>query len=176
MDIVEAIAFLEGQVPDPREGLPEELFIFATTIVPMVNVDLLIQDEAGRALLSWRDDVHCGTGWHLPGGIIRFKEPMTDRLEEVAASEIGRAVSYDPRPLAVNELFVRPRVRGHFISILFACYLPGSFAPQNAGLAPTDAGYLQWHETCPEDLLEVHEQYREYIDHAELYGDMERLR
>ena len=173
MDIGEAIAYLEGQVPDPREGLPEELFIFATKIVPIVNVDLLIKDDTGRTLLSWRDDQHCGTGWHLPGGIIRYKEPMTARLEKVAETEIGRPVSYHPRPLAVNELIIEPRVRGHFISFLFNCFIPGSFVPLNAGLAISDVGYLRWHETCPDDLIDMHELYREYIDQTATYGDTE---
>lgn len=63
--------YIEGirdYIDDPRNGLPEELFLFATEITPMVNVDLLVRDDEGRILLAWRDDDIYGTGWHVPGG------------------------------------------------------------------------------------------------------------
>lgn len=168
MDITEAIAAIEENLGDPRGGLPEELFLFASSITAMVNVDLLIKDEAGRTLLAWRDDMYCGAGWHVPGGIIRFKERLHERLEKVALTEIGTEVEYDPAPLVINELFIKPRVRGHFISFLYRCSLPASFVPPNRGLAPTDPGFLRWHDGCPDDLLSVHEQYRGYIDGREV--------
>ena len=34
--------------PDPTAGLPEDLFLFISRITPLVNVDLLIQDDAHR--------------------------------------------------------------------------------------------------------------------------------
>ena len=76
MNITEAIVALEKHVPNPSEGLPDELFLYVSRITPLVNVDLLIKDENGRTLLSWRDDQYCGQGWHVPGGIIRFKEAL----------------------------------------------------------------------------------------------------
>ena len=84
MTIQEAIKYLEGQIVDPRVGLPSEIFYFITRLTPMVNVDLLIKDENGRSLLSWRDDKFSGSGWHIPGGIVRYKEKMKNRLNEVA--------------------------------------------------------------------------------------------
>ena len=55
-DYEEALAKLEGWAPDPRKGLPYGLFVFISRLVPMVNVDLLISDEQGRILLTWRED------------------------------------------------------------------------------------------------------------------------
>ena len=52
MTIQEAIKYLEGQIVDPRVGLPSEIFYFITRLTPMVNVDLLIKDEDRRSLLS----------------------------------------------------------------------------------------------------------------------------
>ena len=57
---------------DPAYGLPEPLFLFATTLMPVVNVDLLVADEQRRLLLTWRDDVHYGKGWHIPGGCVQL--------------------------------------------------------------------------------------------------------
>lgn len=163
MTIKNAIKFLESKIVDAKVGLPEEIFLFASRLTPMVNVDLLINDERGRTLLSWRDDSFHKTGWHIPGGIIRFKETMVKRIEKVAKSEIGTMVKFDPIPLAVNEIFVKRKTRGHGISFLYQCYLPSSFVPNNNGLKETDRGYLKWHERCPENLLEVQNIYRKYI-------------
>ena len=35
---------------------PEYFEKHVTTVVPIVNVDLLIKDKEGRILLSWRDE------------------------------------------------------------------------------------------------------------------------
>ncbi len=65
---------------DPVNGLPLDLFEFSTTLLPFINVDLLIQNQKGQILLSWRDDKHYGTGWQIPGGIIRMKGAPVRRL------------------------------------------------------------------------------------------------
>ncbi len=54
-------------------------------------------------------------------------------------------------------------IRSHFISILYRCFLPSGFIPENKELSPQDAGYLMWHEHCPKNLLKFHEMYRKYI-------------
>jgi len=164
MEIKEAIKAIKKQVPNPSQGLPEELFLFVTEITPMVNVDLLIQDEKGRTLLSWRNDDICGQGWHVPGGIIRFKETMIERLKKVAQEEIGTSIKFDPKPITVEEIMITPKTRGHFISFLFRCHVPSTFVPENKGLKEKDAGYLKWHKTCPLNLIRAHRAYIKYID------------
>lgn len=163
MNIREAIEFLDKQIPNPSLGLPEEVFLFISRFTPMVNVDLLIKDENGRTLLSWRDDQYAGVGWHLPGGIIRFKEKLETRLLKVAEKEIGTGVEFDPVPLAINQVICDHDTRGHFISILYKCFLPGKFIPKNTGLTNKDKGYLMWHSSCPENIIPVHEMYRRFI-------------
>ena len=89
MDINEIIRMLEEKIENPRIGLPQEVFFLVSRLTPMVNVDLLIKDEKGRTLLAWRDDEFVGKGWHVPGGIIRFKEKAETKansLEEEVAS------------------------------------------------------------------------------------------
>src|SRR3954451_13793393 len=74
----QAFAVLDAWVGEPVDGLPEEFFLFLSRYTPIVNVDLLIQEAIGedrrRTLLTWRDDETYGAGWHVPGGIIRYKE------------------------------------------------------------------------------------------------------
>ena len=164
MNIADAIAFLNKQVPNPSEGLPDEVFFYISRMTPLVNVDLLIKDENGRTLLSWRDDKYSGKGWHVPGGIVRFKETLETRIKKVAETEIGADISFDPIPMALNQ-FIHPEfdARNHFVSILYKCFLPGTFVPQNKGLTNKDRGYLMWHDSCPVNLIKCHEIYRKYI-------------
>lgn len=162
MNINEAIKFLEKQIQNPSSGLPEELFLFITRLTPMVNVDLLIKDENGRTLLSWRDDAF-SAGWHVPGGIIRFKEDMKTRIQKVAETEIGVKVQFEPTPIAINQIICNHDTRGHFISILFKCFLSSKYTLNNKGLTEKDKGYLKWHESCPANLIKVHEIYRKYM-------------
>jgi colanic acid biosynthesis protein WcaH len=162
MDTNEAIKFLDKQIKNPSQGLPEDIFIFVSRITPMINVDLLIKDENGRTLLSWRDDKFY-KGWHVPGGIIRFKEKMETRLIKVSEKEIGVKVKFDPVPIAINQLMWKKNIRGHFISILYKCFLPASFIPKNKGLSKKDQGYLEWHDSCPKNLLKVQNIYKKYI-------------
>ena len=163
MNVHEAIEFLDKQIPHPSSGLPQEVFLFISRITPMVNVDLLIKDENGRTLLSWRDDQFAGTGWHVPGGIVRFKENIETRLLKVAEKEIGAIVEFDPVPIAINQIILSHNTRGHFISILYKCFLSSNYIPKNTGLSNNDVGYLKWHNSCPMNLVKVHEIYRSYI-------------
>ena len=164
MNIAEAIAVLDKHVPNPSAGLPDEVFFYISKTTPLVNVDLLIRDENGRALLSWRNDQYSGKGWHLPGGIVRFKETLETRVKKVAETEIGVNISFDTIPMALNQIIHPERdIRSHFISILYKCFLPSTFIPENKGLSNEDAGYLMWHDFCPGNLLKCHEMYRKYI-------------
>jgi len=164
MDISAAIAVLDAQILNPTLGLPDELFFYVSRTTPMVNVDLLVKDELNRTLLSWRNDEYAGKGWHLPGGIVRFKETLETRIKKVAETEIGAPVDFDPHPIAINQIIHNVRKnRGHFISILYKCSLTSSFIPENKGLSISDVGYLMWHANCPDNLLKLHEIYRCFL-------------
>lgn len=164
MIIKDAIAFLDKSVSDSKAGLPDDVFYYISRTTPMVNIDLLIKDEFNRALLSWRDDEYSGKGWHIPGGIIRFKETFETRIKKVAEFEIGAKVEFDLNPIAINQIFNEEcDIRGHFISILYRCSLPSTFVPENKRLKETDPGFLKWYKTCPDNLLKFHEIYRKYL-------------
>jgi len=165
MTLPDAISFLDQQIVDPTVGLPEEVFLFASRITPMLNVDLLVRDNNGRTLLAWRNDAFSGQGWHIPGGVIRFKETFEQRLMKVAATELGTVVEFDPIPIALNQIIIHEqKTRSHFISLLYACFLPESFIPTNIGITPTTTGFLKWHNHCPDNLIPVHEIYRAHIE------------
>jgi len=167
-EIQQAIETLQAAIGCAKNGLPESVFLFVSSLTPMVNVDLLVRDPVGRTLLTWRDDDFYGPGWHIPGGIIRFKERAATRIALVAANELGVRVNVQPTPLCTLEMFNITRdVRGHFISQLFACTLASEL--DTARHFKADApmhGDWAWHDVAPKNLLRVQEQYRFYIDAA----------
>jgi ADP-ribose pyrophosphatase YjhB (NUDIX family) len=170
MDSIEAIEKLDAYIRDPGKGLPEEVFLFISRITPLVNVDLLIRDERNYTLLSWRDDGYSPPGWHVPGGIIRFKESAADRIRAVAKSELGAQVQFEPNPLAIKEVIHPVRKdRGHFISLLYRCSLasPPDENLRHTGGTPRKDQW-SWHSHCPDNIIDVHEMYREFIGMASL--------
>jgi ADP-ribose pyrophosphatase YjhB (NUDIX family) len=164
--IREAIATLQAAVGSATHGLPEDIFLFVSGLTPLMNVDLLISDADGRTLLTWRHDAFYGPGWHIPGGIIRFKETAASRIAAVAASELGAKVRFRPEPLCIRELFNTSRdIRGHFVSQLFACNL---ISPLDPNLrfdfhAPRNGAWL-WHDNAPANLITAQEGFRQFID------------
>ena len=102
MSITQAIRSLKEEMKCeeifPEKGLGTECFQFASTLMPVVNVDLLITNDKHEILLSWRNDSHCGTGWHIPGGCIRLMETAAERFQKTAVGEFGVNVfaEYDP--------------------------------------------------------------------------------
>ena len=153
-------------VADPKIGLPQDLFYFVSSLTPLVNVDLLIKNIRGQTLLTWRADRFHGPAWHIPGGIIRFKEGLGDRIKKVAHAELGCGVRFSKAPVDVRSLVNTERdVRGHFISLLYLCELQGEPNPSmKASAADPRAGEWAWHDTAPHNLIKVHEVFRQFID------------
>jgi len=168
MNISQACKFLDTQIPDKTKGLPDEIFYFISRITPMVNVDLLVKDKKGRTLLAWRDDEYCGKGWHIPGSIIRFKETMEHRIIETARKELGTInINFNIKPVFFHEIIL-PHLdnRAHFISFLYECSLKDEYFIDNKSLKLYDAGYLEWHDRCPDNLIPMQEPYREFINNT----------
>ena len=151
-DIKKSIDEVKSHIEDSTKGLPEEVFLFATTITPMINVDLLVKNSRGQVLMSWRDDM-CGTGWHIPGGIIRFKETFHDRLLKVGESELHTRITHDDNPLMINQIILKQEVRGHFVSLLYRCYVPDDYVIDNGDIKEGQAGYLKWIDKCPDNFV-----------------------
>jgi colanic acid biosynthesis protein WcaH len=156
---------LEAYIDPVAGNMREELFLFVSRITPLVNVDLLIQDDAGRTLLTWRSDQFFGPGWHVPGGIIRHKESAANRISEVARLELGAAVTFEHSPILVYEsIRADRRDRGHAISLLYRCRLAGDLdqGRQFNTRAPLPGQWF-WHERCPEDLIPEQRAYAAFM-------------
>lgn len=151
---------LDEIIKNPNSGLPEEVFLFASRITPMINVDLLIRNSNNEILLTWRVGDYYSPGWHIPGGVVRYKESINDRVNHVAKIELGTEVEFNPKPILVSEVIRSPERlnRGHFISFLFECKLKMPPVRQEK------YGDFEWFKKCPENIIPVHTMYKDVIN------------
>jgi ADP-ribose pyrophosphatase YjhB (NUDIX family) len=163
--LVALIRQLENHIDGKADWLPEELFLFVSRITPLVNVDLLIQDDTRRTVLTWRCDRFYGPGWHVPGGIIRYKETAADRIRIVAERELGATVQFEASPILVQEsIDASRRDRGHFVSLLYKCRLASDLDQRRRYLrdAPLPNQW-QWHDRCPDNLIHEQQPYARFM-------------
>lgn len=152
----------------PEKGLGTELFQFISSLTPIVNVDLLILNNRGEILLSWRDDPYCGRGWHIPGGCVRLLETLDKRIHLTAINELGIDVDHDPAPLLITEDIAGKRIaeypnmeRAHLISLLYRCNLK-EYEMVNLN-GNKIQNHLKWFREIPDDFLEVQLFYKNYL-------------
>ncbi len=157
LDTLEGIlAKLDG----PGAELPPLLFRFVTEVVATSNVDLLVQDE-GRVLLAWREDAF-GSGWHVPGSIIRHREEIAHRIQACAREEFGCDLVVAERPVALIQIFDD---RGHSMSLCYIAALRDT--PDQRLVAEDDTpqpGSLRWFDEVPDALYPSHLVYRSVIE------------
>lgn len=153
--LVALIRQLETELHPAAGGLPDDVFFFVSRVTPLVNVDLLIQDESRQTLLTWRHDRFYGPGWHVPGGVIRYKESAGARIHAVAKRELGVSVDVDAYPILVHEHIDSGRDdRGHMISLLYKCRLTSALDCERRYVPEAPApDQWKWHPKCPEDLI-----------------------
>ena len=150
------LAKLDGQ----GGNLPYPLFRFITEVTATANVDLLVQDDASRTLLAWRDDPF-GAGWHVPGSIIRHREEIAHRIALCAQDEFGCDVHATVRPIALLQIFDD---RGHSISLCYPARLLGAPGKRVIGEAETpEPGDLRWFASPPAQLYPSHLVYRDLL-------------
>ena len=140
---------------DARDGIGQELFLAISQMTPSVNVDLIVKSPDDRStLLTWRDDKYYGPGWHVPGGVIRFKEKMIDRVHKVASAEFNRELAKVEGPIGFHEMFNTTRdIRGHFVSFVFLVKLKAPPDRRMELISDPFNGGWRWFEDCPENLI-----------------------
>jgi len=160
---------IESYVKNPSKGLPEDIFYLAGRLTPYINVDLLVQDDLGRTLLSWRDESlfenNLSSAWHIPGGIIRLRETISERLHKVAMNEMrGKLISFSKEPLKVGQFIDHHRKnRSHHIGLLYKCKLEDNYEIDNKNLNFGDSGFLEWHSSPPDDFHSHQLVYKGYF-------------
>ncbi len=158
------LALLEGllaKLSGPGADLPYPLFRFITEVVATANVDLVVLDAQKGVLLAWRDDPF-GTGWHVPGSIIRHREEIAHRIRACAEDEFGCELAVAERPVALIQIFDD---RGHSISLCYPATLQGQPSKRIIGECDTPRpGELRWFKQAPEQLYPSHLVYQDLLE------------
>ena len=149
------------EVENPEEGLADDVFDFVTPITPMVNVDLLVFDTSNKFLLTRRETDQFMSGWHVPGSIVRYKEDFQKRLEKLIKVEFcNMSISQLQMVCCYQIVLNKKRTRrGHFISFLYK-----GIAQKPASTRQLNTISGKWFDQSPEDLIPVHEIYRNFMD------------
>ncbi|AOY98935.1 GDP-mannose mannosyl hydrolase [Cupriavidus sp. USMAHM13] len=95
--------------------LAAEVFRQAVAALPLVSIDLLVEDHLGRFLLGRRSNPPAQGSWFVPGGRIRKGERRLEALRRLLQEELGLA----PDAVPAQELEFRG-VYEHFYDINFA--------------------------------------------------------
>ena len=160
---LEVIRWLEKV--DAKAGLGKNLYETISRLTPSVSIELIIKSSDKQStLLTWRDDDLYGPGWHVPGGVLRFKETFVERASKTLEDELQIKEASFSGPIGFHEIFNDHRdVRGHFISVVFETTL--NVAPRK-DLQATNTpsrGSWRWFETCPQNLIKNQAKLRKYI-------------
>ena len=159
------ISSISKTIKNPTVGLPDEIFYFVSSITPLVCVDLLIKKEKG-ILLTWRQDEFYGPGWHLPGGVMRFKEKAHLRIIKTAKKELGVPVKIiTKKPINIAEQINSKRdIRGHFIALLYRCDLSSELPLEKKfSIKKKDNGTWKWHKRFPKNMIKQHYIYKDFF-------------
>ncbi len=160
--INKSINILEKFVNDPKKGLPTNIFYFIGRMTPYINIDILINSKIYGTLLTWREDPHTGNGWHIPGGIVRFKEKIEKRIFEVGKTELGINVSKFKGPIEINQMINKKKERSHFISLLYSVE-PSGKELQKILIICKKNKKIKFFKKPPNNLLKSHTVYKKYF-------------
>lgn len=161
-NIKKLILEVEQFVNNPKNGLPDDVFYFVGRMTPFINVDLLIKSPDIGTILTWREDIYSGKGWHLPGGIIRFREKISKRIQQVATKELGIKIKDFRGPIAVNQILTQQKERSHFISLLYECSLNKIEKKKIVDISKKNKN-IKFFKSKPKKLLKWHKIYSSYI-------------
>ena len=87
------------EVPPGASGgeppLSEAEFRSIYSRVPRLTVEVVVESSQG-ILLTRRETGPCAGLWHVPGGTVRFGEPLIAAVKRVAATELGLEAPVGP--------------------------------------------------------------------------------
>jgi len=138
----------------PTPGpLPKEEFDRIFAKVPRLTVEVLIVAEEAGVLLALRDVEPCLGTWNLPGGTVRFGEPLVDAVSRVALGELGISVRVGPLVGYIEYPSHYENGLDCPVGLVFRAEPDGRSEPRG-----------QWFSDLPENMHE--EQRRFLLDHA----------
>ncbi|HNO59933.1 MAG TPA: GDP-mannose mannosyl hydrolase [Plasticicumulans sp.] len=147
--------------------LEREDFRTAVRLSPLVSIDLVVRDAAGRVLLGWRNNRPAQHCWFVPGGSIRKQETLDAAFRRISHDELGLDCErVEARWLGVYEHFYDD----HFAGTDFGTHyvVLGHELAVGSGLTTLpDAQHARWRWFEVDELLaspEVHRHSKWYFD------------
>ena len=137
---LEQLVGLLGKIDNPQNGLPLPVFESLCRLVPFVACELIIMNDKNQILLTWRED-EFWKGWHFPGGLMRYRESVDERVRKTALDEVGVGIeSYEF--LGFEDC--HNSLRGPVMSLLFICHIK------------EDPKCGKFFNSMPADIIESH--------------------
>lgn len=137
---------------------------------PLVSIDLIVRDTAGRILLGLRKNAPAKGFWFVPGGCVRKDESLDDAFLRIMTDELNQTVArIDATFLGVYEhlypdnTFGEPGFGTHYIVLAYEVAIP-----DKTRTLP-DAQHSQYTWMLPADILQaenVHPNTRAYFTPA----------
>lgn len=165
-----AVQILRQAKLNSDEGMPQELFLLLSGLMPLPNVDLLITNDQGQILLTCRRDAWYQHSWHIPGGCMHYGETFLHCVQETAKRELGSEVYAEAEPAAVRNVIrgvdpskEYPRERGHNVAILFRCRMPEGWQIDNGSKQEGDDGFAAWFDILPKEFMEIQHVYDDIL-------------
>lgn len=63
--------------------------------VPLISIDLVIENPSGEVLLGWRNNMPAKGFWFVPGGRIFKDEHFADAFRRIVRTETGISLEFD---------------------------------------------------------------------------------
>jgi len=139
----------------PDGPLPQAEYVQIYSKVPRLTVEVVIVSNQG-VLLTRREAGPCQGLWHIPGGTVRFGEPLTDAVVRVAQDELGIEVTVDRLLGYIEYPSHLDRGLDWPVGVAFRAHLdPASARP--LAIDPNAGG---WFAGLPEDM---HDEQRRFL-------------
>jgi ADP-ribose pyrophosphatase YjhB (NUDIX family) len=138
-----------------RGALPEEEFHRIFSRVARLTVEVVIASPHRGVLLALREAGPCAGLWHLPGGTVRFGEPVVDAVARVARDELGITVT-------AGDLLGVIEYPSHYESGLDSPVGMAFRAEPVGAVPPLDAlrSRCRWFSRLP---AEIHDEQRDFL-------------
>jgi colanic acid biosynthesis protein WcaH len=155
-----------------RNRLPDEEFAQLVRMTPLVSLDFIVRDGAGRVLLGRRNFEPAKGSYFVPGGRILKDEPIRDAFSRLLRHELGLdGVSIDAANFAGVYEHFHPSSRygpdgstTHYVVLAYAL----NVAPSSRITPDDQHSSLEWmREDEVLGMPEVHELTKAYFTDKE---------
>ncbi|MCI0563966.1 MAG: NUDIX domain-containing protein, partial [Nitrososphaera sp.] len=147
--------------------LQEQEFLEVVAKAPLVSIDLVITDRAGRILMGRRVNEPAKGKWFVPGGRIYKHESLDDAFKRVCVTEIGQSFSRsDARFIGVfthqydTNFASTPGVTTHYVVLAYELRPTQDVQPRTA----EQHSEFRWFGPTDRDG-DIHQYSMEYFHH-----------